>query len=1078
MSKDGRLVGAIAQAIVSMGFMLSPSAWGDVLEVTGNRAVETDVACTGVRFSGGDWTLSGPGKVIIADDGEGIVVAGGQATIACEVQVGATSGHAEQPINIASGASLTVAKDGGCISGAADLRADGAGEIVMNGVNTFDGKLSILAGRFTANNDAAFGSTVGGTYVRMLTAETVTDRTVTFGGIVTHENFEWQSRLNKEGMVVFPANATNEFYGNWTTLKTSAEDAPAGRNTMVYATYGQKSRTVYRGQIGWLQDCRCTSDATAVIEFLGSYSASVLECSAGTWHIGARLTTPMNVSNDTGSNGGLKIMSSSAHIVMEAENCFSPDPGNPSAYGAHMSSYRDGLLDLNGFSQHFAFLQGTWATVVTSAVPATVYVDLCKSPATTTEEAKSSGAVFRGNVSLVFAGTEKAQTLTGNSTATGCLSVKAGAVVTLSQTAKWGGAVALDGAGTTLTIQDYRALSPTSVVSVKGGARLNLDFTAEQMEISRLETGEGTHVQPGTYGAKGSGAVYELNELGGQGYLVIKPEVGREASFVGASGAGVASADSWSDGLKPTETGADTATFAANADRAILDADLSVRGVVFTRDFLLEDGGGTLTVGDAGVALDGGKAVSVTNEAPMRILFGQTWSLTRLGDVFVQEGALSSAAPGLCAAVVGKGDVHFRTPSPDFRGVLDFRSSSSAPGCVAHVWADGALGGETAKATFTRHASPSAATDHVVQFRPHGNIRLSNDMKFSGSAGKVPFVRYETDQRVEYAGRFEATAAVSDAADNASGTTEYFTGTEVVFSGGFDLAGGIAVTAKAMTFVMTNVPGRISSLVANNTWSFVQPARFELFTPTNLWDNASKGLDLTGCVEVNCHADEAIRYNSSKDCPRFYFAPGASQKLMPRIDLGGHDQSCASLCEHNFQVDGTYLTDDKFAIIESPTYVSSESPAQLVAHQSVDRTLRTFSWRDKAGLTLEGTGTLTLTNTASMTEGRLAVKGGKLVLGAGAAWPSVSEVAITDGGVLTLTGSGLVNRKANWYFGDGGKVTIPAGVTVKAKSLYLRDGTGKYKIQPGGTYTKANCSFVEGDGALVAGPLGLVISVR
>lgn len=145
MLKCGRLAEAIVMAILSMGFVLSSTARGDVLEVTGNRTVETDVACTGLRFSGGDWTLSGPGKVVIADDGEGIVVADGQATIACEVQVGGASGHAEQPISVAAGATLTVAKDGGCISGVADLRVDGTGEIVMNGANTFDGKLSVLA---------------------------------------------------------------------------------------------------------------------------------------------------------------------------------------------------------------------------------------------------------------------------------------------------------------------------------------------------------------------------------------------------------------------------------------------------------------------------------------------------------------------------------------------------------------------------------------------------------------------------------------------------------------------------------------------------------------------------------------------------------------------------------------------------------------------------------------------------------------------------------------------------------------------------------------------------------------------
>lgn len=1091
MSKDGRLVGAIVMAILSMGFMLSPAAWGEVLEVTGNRAVETDVVCTGLRFFGGDWTLSGPGRVLIADDGEGIVVADGQATIACEVQVGATSGHAEQPINITSGASLTVAKDGGCISGAADLRADGAGEIVMNGVNTFDGKLSILAGRFTANNDAAFGSTVGGTYVRMLTAETVTDRTVTFGGIVTHENFEWQSRLNKDGMVVFPANATNEFYGNWTTLKTSAEDAPAGRNTMVYATYGQKSRTVYRGQIGWLQDCRCTSDATAVIEFLGSYSASVLECSAGTWHIGARMTAPMSVSNDSENRGGLGIVSSSTRIIMDAENCFSPNSDDLSVYGAHFSARQNGILDLNGYSQHFGFLQGTYSAVITSALPATVYVDLCKSGAATTEADKTCAAIFRDKVSLTFSGTEKTQTLTGMSTATGDLTVKAGAGVTLSPTAKWGGDVVIEDAGSVLVLQSATAFKNDSTVTIRDGGKLRFDCGGEACTIRKLVVGGNEYARAASIGPIGSGADLELSELEGEGVLNVVPAAGLTHTFSPA-GAGdlskISDAANWVDGKPDFAAGNDTVVFAQSGSEARIDIDGMVKGIVLERPagtsytFNGADGG-VLSIGDGGLTAAGGTGDApraFTNNASLNLVGKQTWSIPCASE-FVQNGTLSGSSAS-DVTVRGAADFRLYGDASAFKGKMTYVCDQTDLGGAVHLYNGSALGGVGAEIIFDRNKNDVPASDHCLQFRPHGSMVIPCDVKFLGnSVSGTPRAVFEKNATNEFAGKFSSTVAFTAFSETIDGTKVYPQGHRLVFSGGFDFAKGIEGTIYSETLLFTNKSGRIGKIEAADTWPSADPTVFELHTPSNVWDLAY-GMTLTGWCRVRCHAPDAILYNAEKDTPRIYFAPGGSQKHMPRIDLGGFDQSCGYLSEREYNATSepaaSYISDEKFALIENLALVESSGPAQLVAHQSVDRTLRTFSWRGKAGLTLEGDKTLTLRDTPSTTKGRLAVRGGKLVLGAGAAWTSVSEVEVTDGGVLTLTGSGLVNRKANWYFGDDGKVTIPAGVTVKAKSLSLRNGAGKYEVQPGGTYTKANCSFVEGDGALVAGPLGFVISVR
>ena len=60
---------------------------------------------------------------------------------------------------------------------------------------------------------------------------------------------------------------------------------------------------------------------------------------------------------------------------------------------------------------------------------------------------------------------------------------------------------------------------------------------------------------------------------------------------------------------------------------------------------------------------------------------------------------------------------------------------------------------------------------------------------------------------------------------------------------------------------------------------------------------------------------------------------------------------------------------------------------------------------------------------------------------------------------------------------EAGMATASAGSGLFVRTL-VANNDAAFGSTVGGTYTKSNCSFVEGDGALVAGPQGFVISVR
>jgi len=134
-----------------------------------------------------------------------------------------------------------------------------------------------------------------------------------------------------------------------------------------------------------------------------------------------------------------------------------------------------------------------------------------------TDVSPTNAAVFAGAAGVSYEGGGQAW-LSGEASSTGTVQVKGG-VLTLTAGARWPHAGVARACGGVLEVGSRGAFGRETAMVADEGGRIALNFTGF-MRVGRLEA-NGVAMSAGTYGAKGSGAVHELDCLSGVGRLHV-----------------------------------------------------------------------------------------------------------------------------------------------------------------------------------------------------------------------------------------------------------------------------------------------------------------------------------------------------------------------------------------------------------------------------------------------------------------------------------------------------------------------------------------------------------------------------
>jgi len=1059
---------------------------GEVLTISQDTTIPAEGASySGIVFTGG-YTLSG-GKVTLDDTNTGISVQAGSATIACEVDVG--SGSDTVPVTVSTGATLTIAANGGVLSGSAPICMDGetgGGTVKAEGANTFTGDLEIKKVLFYAKNDAAFGTADGKTIVNMpnLYFNKAYQGRVFLCGIDTSERIELAVD-NDYKYLVSDANSVNVLRGLVT--RTSEK---LGRVNLEFLA---NSSTKFLGGLSDLSYISWGAASTAQIEFASSYQAARASFNGGTYVFSACIGP-----NNNWGGYGLNCSGANEIVRTTVTNAFCETEGattlgnNVVLLGASSTW----TFDLNGYDQIISgFFGNGYDTTVTSAKPALLRVVNTHSSSGGDSDLRRT---FTGQLSLSVEGPRPLKFNRAN-TATGTLSFTNKADVVFGPSATWGGRnVAIGGMGTVFTVQKRDAFPEKPEFLLYDGGALKLDWAGSSIIVGSLSVDGVKQTASGSYGAVGSGADHELSCLLGTGTLYVEQEVGGTFTFNAAAGAAdqkISTDANWVNSSKPNLTsGADNAVFAAQGDRAAFDVDANLYGVTFSilsgGSYTLADDGGSLTVGMGGLTLPAGGVGdaprTVTNEVPTTVFGSSVWTLNGVSDTFVQSGALSSAVTA-GAQIMSDADIYLSADNSAYMGTLAFVSTDEHPGCVIHVDDGKAMGAKGAKFIMDRGTTTSAFTARLLQLAYGGDMTIDADVesKTAIDNSKSRFI-YQNNTTVAYNGFYKHESYDRD--------FNGFRGLRVVFAGGFHFGAGIWSAPLKSDWdaegnggiILTNVSGRINQIgFSANPRDFSvdqNPGLVQICTPTNQWGPNGYGIRLAGACKIECRAYQAILTNmtsATAGCPDFQYTTFENCLYLPVIDLGGYEQSVVSIWETTAVPDATIDT------LKGMCEIRSAEPAMLTAVQCKDATVSALSFRGKAGLNLAGTKTLTMRKTASPTEGTLQVDGGKLVLETGAAWTNAETVVVKNAGALTLNASNLFNRKGTVNLSADATLTLGAGTENVTKFLVV-SGTSKAS----GYYGSANCpdprvpsenklSVLSGTGVLKCrGTPGFMVFVR
>ena len=1003
------------------------------LTVDSNMQVSEDKVCSGIVFAG-SYTLSGLGKVIIEDGGSGISVpASATATIKCPVQMGSTdSGETIDAttlvLAVGSGATLTF-DTGSCISGDAKISSTtvAGGTINLKTDNTFNGTLEVKEGVFNVYADNAFGSTVGKTSFDVVTTASPTSARVHFYAVTTPEDICFEGR-DISNPVFFHVNGD----------KTQTVFSGTLTGDSNYRWYVDKDAQIVFNGFNRMTGCNCISGeygrTTDSVIVNGPWTASYWFSNYGPYVFNGQMSS-------TGDRG---LCTYDATYKFGRDDVFSLT--NNGVY-RYILNIREGVpwLELNGFDQWFAYVQEDVPRAATINSDAEREGTLHFLNTTDTETGTSFSGSCTGNAGLSFEG-PKPILLNGISTSLGTLTVTNGAAVAISSLGAWRGKVLVTGEGSYLAVSNDAAFSATGTeIYLKDGGTMELARNANYLMKDLYINGKRLPI--GRYPAGSS--VFE-GLVTGAGAVSIPDPVVETVTWTWQGGANTAldSAANWEEEGSPNfSDGSPLTTFGTLGSLATFSGAKIFKGIKFDAadGFTLQGtaDGDEAEIRSLGIVAAGAK--TYTFDTPVRLGAAQTWEVGADATLVCAKPLVSSGSFDITKTGAGKlvlSSAGTRMGSTFVNaGELDLVGNASSP-------------------------SP----DYQIRTAQDANLTLRGGT-FSNSLN-IQWTGSHTEKTFRMA----------------AGTTNVCAGT-VNFNGQNE---HIYLEKNAdLTFEKPIVnAGWQMFFTANNEMGAKSCVRFK--KACNLGNVVVEACTV-GALEV--HFDDSgfefgAYYNSfGNNClivcgADYVFNTENNRKPVLQLgkqavfDLNGHDQKLDRI---NGMVYGTSISNEKGAI-------TSATPATLYDLQSTGFSTKVMDGSDSdndpfptkftgaVSFSKGGTKELYLAGVSSTT-GRLEVTGGILGFKENGSWLDASEVRVL-GGTLKADAPGRLGKVPALYLSSDGKLEIAAGVTVKAKKLYVPDGQGGWKKYGGGTFTRSNLSdYLSGEGTLcVSG--GVVLIVR
>ena len=669
----------------------------------------------------------------------------------------------------------------------------------------------------------------------------------------------------------------------------------------------------------------------------------------------------------------------------------------------------NGVVDLNGNSQTVAQLKrGTTtagARLVTSATPATLTVN---GSASLTFDGWLTGAL-----GLAYYGTSASMTLTlagTNNTYTGSTTVGSG-TLTLSSGSNLGNSTNITVAGGTLTVSAGASLGTCTNVTVAGGTLrlLSVNGIADAATLRIADGGAKVYLNAGvtdavdtlilgqsrktkgTWGSTASGADHK-DDTHFSGTGVINVPNGNSSSTLWDGGAATTYASdpmNWDYDELPLLNGTGYITFGTAGSEAVVNTNLSFLGVRLNRDanFILANGGGTLTLGAGGFWAQAASATSVTYTVAANTVLAadQNWGVTNNGagvTALLVTGGIADGSSSFGIAKSGSGVLTLAGDN-SFDGPV-----SVATGGVLRVAHNNGLGSTNGITTVASNAWLEIG----------GSVSVPEPLTVgdSGAAGALR----STEGTNAWRGRLTLAATARLVA---------LTGSRLVLSGGvsgaFDLllspaAGaeievGGAVTNGSARKVAAEGPGSVLLGGAGHTFGT---------------------LEVGGGALVRVASSNAVAASLILSIGTAYGTKGT-------FDLNGYSVTVSQLKRSNTSA-GTRL-------------VTSAAPAVLTVSGS---TSTTYDGLLTGALSLvkAGASTLTLigTNTYS---GATVVSNGTLYISAGASLRGSLDVTVAGGTLSVQTSTDGLADAATLRIADGGgaKVYVKAGAVETVGALYL-----------------------------------------
>ena len=1005
-------------------------------------------------------TLSGS-QIAVANGGSITNTGAGAVTFNAPLSLG-TAATPVIRIGVANGSTVTF---NACISGAANLVYSDNGTVNLNVDNDYTGKTTINKGLVHVYANNAFGTTAGNTEIKYAERSPAILNHVYFHGVTMSENFSNNTKTQTGG-IVFPAGTTNVFNG-------TVEDAAADMYT-----YNNNTKIVYNGKATF-PNPSAELKASTVVEFNGDGSGFGWDYFGGPGVI---------------SYGGQCYVKDSSHWVrintnqkryFNCENAmyYNNVPASLRVYGA------GGLADMCGYDQTFWYIScgsGNASTVITSAAPSTVHLNLREAGTWSYAGDRVSYATIKGPISLSFEG-PLPFSIGGNcSAATGSLSLTNASDITFLAGLEWGGNSLTVSGGSRLTVnavtmpEDLRV----DIIDEPGADGVTVPYSrmalAGNLPLASLTLNGVTLAAGKTYGSSDSDAdVKDDDHFSGMGVLVVGNAhvAATEGTWTGGGDndfAGEAANWSISPEAPNLASGLFTATFAEGGEQALLTGNANLAGVIFdgptngadtafrlgadtsAPDATLTLGGGGISVRDAA----DGFAHTYTVDVPLVLAATvPTWTVADEKTTLVLAKPVSSSVASMNFTYAGAGTFKLLT-------------TNSVPG-------NRTINAGNLYAT-TGSLGPA---DTAVTITPSGNQVF---MHFDGGTfdQNITITRRTSPAFRMYYESFKTNVFTRKVTQSESyGCEHYYLGTNTtVFAEGYSMSG----------WYLNNIysPGATviyeKKLVVNTTAA----VGFLMYAPSTLKTNdyaklvfqESGGTSTNGWRFVD---GVYVRFEAPFACVTNGWAspltlqlryPGS--KNSPILDLNGFDQSFGDLRQQWYN-STTYPP-------STNGLICSETPATMYVWQNKldsdeGSLVEPGGWRARyqGAVSLEKSGPKHLIlGGYSTTTGRLTVVEGRLSFAGDGAWPNASEIVV-KGGTLEIDSAARVKDKAIYRLSPDGKLDLAAGVTVLANELYVPNGTGGWALASAGRYTAANApSLISGAGVLIVRRHGMMVTFR